>query len=138
MRRSGLVYHERLLWHDPGSAAAVIPPGGMVEPGPHAESPERIRRINALVEVSGLGEQLVRLRPREATAEELTRFHTPDYLQRVKALSDAGHGDAGDHAPVGPSSFEIAALAAGACLVAVDAVVDGTVENAYALVRPPG
>ena len=47
--RTALVYHERFLWHDPGSAAAVIPAGGMVEPGPHAESPERIRRLNALI-----------------------------------------------------------------------------------------
>ena len=54
-RQTGLVYHERFLWHDPGSAASVIPAGGMVEPGPHSESPERIRRINSLVEVSGLG-----------------------------------------------------------------------------------
>jgi acetoin utilization deacetylase AcuC-like enzyme len=39
---------------------------------------------------------------------------------------------------VGPSSFEIAALAAGGCLVAVDAVIEEAVDNAYALVRPPG
>ncbi len=132
------MYHERYLWHDPGSAASVIPAGGMVEPGPHAESPERIRRIKALIEVSGLEEQLVRLRPRPATTQELQRFHTPGYLDRVRTLSEEGHGDAGEYAPVGPSSFEIAALAAGGCLVAVDAVAGGTVDNAYALVRPPG
>ena len=57
-RRTALVYHERFLWHDAGPAASVIPAGGMVEPGPHAESPERVRRINALIEVSGLGEHL--------------------------------------------------------------------------------
>ena len=33
---------------------------------------------------------------------------------------------------------EIAALAAGGSIVAADAVLDGTVDNAYALVRPPG
>jgi acetoin utilization deacetylase AcuC-like enzyme len=132
------VYNERFLWHYPGPAASVIAAGGMVEPGPHAESPERIRRLNALVEVSGLGEELVRLRPRPAAREELLRFHTPEYVDRVKTLSDAGFGDAGEFAPVGPSSFEIAALAAGACLVAADGVLAGEVDNAYALVRPPG
>jgi acetoin utilization deacetylase AcuC-like enzyme len=110
----------------------------MVEPGPHAESPERIRRLRALIEVSGLEEDLVRLRPRLATDDELQRLHTPEYVERVKRLSEAGFGDAGDFAPVGPSSFEIAALAAGGCQVAVDAVLEGAVENAYALVRPPG
>jgi acetoin utilization deacetylase AcuC-like enzyme len=116
----------------------VIPAGGMVEPGPHAESPERIRRLHALIEVCGLEEALVRLRPRPADDDELCRFHTAEYVERVKRLSKEGHGDAGEFAPVGPSSFEIAALAAGGCLVAVDAVLEGAVDNAYALVRPPG
>jgi len=137
-RTTGLVYHERYLWHYPGPAASVIPAGGMVEPGPHAESPERIRRMHALIDVSGLGDELVRLRPRPATDVELQRFHTAEYVEHVKQLSEAGFGDAGEFAPVGPSSFEIAALSAGGCLVAVDAVLDGTVDNAYALVRPPG
>ena len=137
-RRTALVYHERFLWHDAGPAASVIPAGGMVEPGPHAESPDRVRRINALIEVSGLGEHLRRLRPRPATPEELGRFHTAAYIERVRGLSDGPGGDAGEYAPVGPSSFEIASLAAGACLTAVDAVVGGHADNAYALVRPPG
>src|SRR4051794_3489716 len=127
-----------MLWHDPGSAASVIPPGGFVEPGPHSESPERVRRIRSLVEVSGLGEQLVNLRPRMAERDELLRFHTPAYLDRVAELSEAGHGDAGTYSPVGPSTYEIAVLSAGACLTAVDAVLAGELDNAYALVRPPG
>jgi acetoin utilization deacetylase AcuC-like enzyme len=127
-----------MLWHDPGSAASVIPPGGFVEPGPHSESPERVRRIRSLVEVSGLGEQLVQLRPRMAERDELLRFHTAAYLDRVAELSEAGHGDAGYYSPVGPSTYEIAVLSAGACLTAVDGVLAGELDNAYALVRPPG
>jgi acetoin utilization deacetylase AcuC-like enzyme len=136
---TALVFHERLLWHDAGSAASIVPAGQMVEPGPHSESPERVRRINSLIEVSGLGEQLTRLRPRAATLDELRRFHTGEYLERVKRISDGLEGgEAGATVGVGRSSFEIAALAAGACLTAVDAVVGGTAPNAYALVRPPG
>jgi len=137
-RRTALVYHERYLWHDAGSAASVIPAGEMVEPGPHAESPERVRRINALIEVSGLGERVERLRPRAATLDELLRFHSEAYVRRVQELSDGEGGDAGEYAPVGRSSYEIALLAVGGCLTAVDAVVDGRADNAYALVRPPG
>jgi acetoin utilization deacetylase AcuC-like enzyme len=138
LRRTGLVYHERFLWHDPGSAASVVPAGGMVEPGPHSESPERIRRINSLVEVSGLGEHLHRLRPTAATGQQVTRVHTAAYVEFVRQLSDGAGGDAGDNALVHRSSYEIALLSAGACITAVDAVVDGVVDNAYALVRPPG
>jgi acetoin utilization deacetylase AcuC-like enzyme len=138
LRRTGLVYHERYLWHDAGAAASVIPAGGMVEPGPHAESPERIRRVNSLVEVSGLGDRLIRLRPRPARLDELLRFHTRDYVERVRQLSEGAGGDAGDFAPVNRSSYDVAVLAAGGCLTAVDAVIEGRVDNAYALVRPPG
>ena len=137
-RRTGLVFHERMLWHDPGSAAAVMAPAAFVEPGPHSESPERVRRIRSLVEVSGLGEQLVQPRPRMAERDELLRLHTPAYLERVAELSAAGHGDAGFFSPVGACTYEIASLAAGACLTAVDLVLAGELDNAYALVRPPG
>src|SRR3981081_1607884 len=102
--RTGLLFHERMLWHDPGSAAAGIPPGGFGQPGPHAESPERVRRIWSLIEVSGLGEQIAHPRVRTASREELLRFHTAAYLDRVALLSEQGHGDAGSYSPVGPSS----------------------------------
>lgn len=137
-RRTGLVFHERFLWHDAGSAASVIPAGGMVEPGPHSESPERIRRINSLVEVSGLGEHLHRLRPTVACVDDVARVHTPAYVELVRQLSDGAGGDAGDNAFVHRSSYEIALLSVGACITAVEAVVAGAVDNAYALVRPPG
>jgi acetoin utilization deacetylase AcuC-like enzyme len=68
----------------------------------------------------------------------LERFHTADYIARVKALSAEMGGDAGEFAALGPGSFEIAALAVGGCIAAADAVLDGRVNNAYALVRPPG
>ncbi|MHB1809613.1 MAG: class II histone deacetylase [Solirubrobacteraceae bacterium] len=138
MRRTGFLFHERYLWHDSGSAASVIPAGGMAQPGPHAESPERVGRIRALVEVSGLADRLVRLPARAASEEELGRFHTAEYIARVRELSDGEGGESGQFAHVGPSSCEIAALAAGGALAAVEAVVAGDVENAYALVRPPG
>ena len=137
-RRTALVYHERFLWHDAGPAASVIPAGGMVEPGPHAESPERVRRINALIEVSGLGEQPSAAAAAAGDAGGARPVpHRRVYRARAR-LSDGPGGDAGEYAPVGPSSFEIASLAAGACLTAVDAVVGGDADNAYALVRPPG
>ena len=39
---------------------------------------------------------------------------------------------------IGPRGAEIARLSLGGVLAAVDAVLDGTVDNAYCLVRPPG
>lgn len=126
------------MWHDTGSAAGWIPAGGYVQPEKHIESPESKRRLRGLLEVTGLLEELIVIRPRAATTEELLRFHTPEYVSRVESLSRAGYGDAGQSAPVGPDSYAVALLAAGGCIEAMDAVIAGRVRNAYALVRPPG
>ena len=97
-----------------------------------------MRRIKSLVEVSGLGERLTHLRPRAATRAEVERYHCASYVDRLQELSEIGRGDAGSGALVGPSSFEIALLAVGGCITAVEAVVAGQIDNAYALVRSPG
>ena len=135
---TGLVWHELYMWHDTGTSAWVIPAGLTVEPLGHVENADGKRRIRNLLEVSGLIDHLVQLKPRMATRDEILRLHGSEYVDQIqKASSDAG-GDAGDLTPFGPGSYEIALLAAGGCITAVDAVLDEKVDNAYALVRPPG
>ncbi len=119
-------------------AAAWEPTGPPVEPEPAVESPASKRRLASLIEVSGLGGQVHRIDPRAATREELLRLHTPGYIDRIEKMSAGTGGDAGEVAVFGHGGFEIASLAAGGCLAAVETVMAGTVENAYALVRPPG
>lgn len=138
MRRTGLVWHERYMWHDTGSGTSELASGGWLEPHVHVESPDTKRRLKNLLDASGLTEQLIVLPPRPATVEELCRVHGLAYVERIRELSAGRGGDAGSEAPFGNGSFEIAALAAGGTIAAVDAVLDGTVDNAYALVRPPG
>src|SRR5438477_224535 len=135
---TGLLWHELYMWHDTGTAAWVMPPGLTVEPFRHIESPEGKRRLRNLVEVSGLLDHLVQLKPRPANETEILRLHTPEYVERIRRMSAESGGDAGELTPFGPGSYEIALLAAGGCMAAVDAVLDGKVDNAYALVRPPG
>lgn len=135
---TGFVCHERYMWHDTGHAGIFIPSVGYVQPSEHAESPESKRRIRNLLEVSGLIEQLVPIRPRPATRDEVLRYHTAEYIDRIAALSDASGGDAGMTTPFAAGGYDIALLSAGGVLAAAEAVVDGEVENAYALVRPPG
>ena len=126
------------MWHDTGTGAWVIPAGLTVQPLGHLENAEGKRRIRNLLEVSGLIEHLVLLKPRAATEDEILRLHTREYVDRIKRESANLGGDAGELTPFGPGSYEIALLAVGGCITAVDAVLDGTVDNVYALVRPPG
>jgi acetoin utilization deacetylase AcuC-like enzyme len=135
---TGFVFHELYLWHNTWNWALVFPPGLTVQPGEHAENPETKRRLKNLIEVSGLIDHLTPIRPRPATEAEILRFHTPAHLEKIRSMSAAGGGDASELTPFGPGSYEIALLAAGGTIEAMDAVLSGRVRNAYALVRPPG
>ncbi len=142
MTRTGFVFHERYLWHDTGRQAGPFnaDASGWLEPDVrHRENADGKRRIRSLLAVSGLLDQLVRVDPRPASEEEVCRFHDPAYVARIRSQSAATGGDGGDGAtPFGRGSYEVALLSAGGVIAAVDAVLDGTVRNAFALVRPPG
>lgn len=137
-RRTGFVCHELYMWHDTGNYAGPMPYGNPVQPGEHAENPETKRRFRNLLEVAGMNDHLQPIAPRPATEEEILRFHTRRHLENVRSISAASGGDAGVFTPAGRGSYDIALLSAGGVLAALEAVVRGDVDNAYALVRPPG
>ncbi|MFN3954761.1 MAG: class II histone deacetylase [Pararhodobacter sp.] len=134
-------FDERCLWHSTGEHALILPVGGWVQPpagAGHAESPESKRRLKNLLDVSGLTRQLAVHSADPVTREDMLRVHPAAYIDRFKALSDAGGGNAGVYSPFGPGSFEIAALSAGLAKRALADVLAGRARNAYALSRPPG
>ncbi len=138
MSRTGIVCHEHYFWHNTGASAGPLPYGLINQIDAHPESPQTKRRLLGLLEVSGVLDQLVRIRPRRATLEEIGRYHAREYIERVQALSAGVGGDAGELTPIGTGSFEIAQLSAGGCLEGLDAIVRGEVDNVYCLNRPPG
>jgi acetoin utilization deacetylase AcuC-like enzyme len=105
---------------------------------PSPETPEGKRRFKNLLDAAGITPQLVDVPSRLATVDEIARLHDRDYIARIKELSDTTGGDAGEETPFGRGGYEIALLAAGGAMNAVAAVLEGTIDNAYALVRPPG
>jgi acetoin utilization deacetylase AcuC-like enzyme len=135
---TGFVYHELYMWHNTGNFAGVIPYGNPVQPFEHAENPETKRRFRNLLEVSGLLKQLTPIEAREATDEEILRFHSKEHLEKIRAQNELYASETGMYTPMGRGSFEIAKLSAGGVIEAIDAVLDAKVNNAYALVRPPG
>jgi acetoin utilization deacetylase AcuC-like enzyme len=135
---TGFLWDERYMWHDSRTWADFAPPAMLLEPEPSLESVATKRRFKNLIDVSGIAPHLTWLDARPATVAEVERLHTPSYVARIRELSAGAGGEAGDGTPFGRGSYEIALLAAGGCLAAVDAVLDGVVRTAYALVRPPG
>ncbi|MDZ4392246.1 class II histone deacetylase [Cypionkella sp.] len=136
-------YHdERCLWHSGGEQALFLPVGGYVQPPSatgFAENPETKRRFKNLLEVAGIWPQLDVRSAAASAGADLLRVHTVAYLDKLKAMSDAGGGNIPPHfAPFGQGSFEIACLSSGLVKQAVEDVVTGGVARAYALSRPPG
>ncbi|MDW3180929.1 class II histone deacetylase [Roseobacter sp.] len=138
---TGFFWDEKCFWHAGGSYAFTLPIGGHVQPlaaGGLPESPETKRRLKNLMDVTGLSQELDMRTAPEATREMLLRVHPQSYLDAFKEMSDAGGGELGRRTPFAEGGYEIAALSAGLAVAAVDAVLTGAVENAYALSRPPG
>lgn len=131
---TGIAWDERFAWHDAGPASTHP----WAEPYPALDRPEAKRRLWSLLQASGFTDRLVPIKARPASEGELCRFHTPDYVARIRRLSEAGGGEAGENARFGANGFAVARLAAGACIEAAEAVLSGRVDNAYALVRPCG
>ena len=136
---TGFFHDELTLWHGGGDYALTLPVGGFVQPGAGLpESPESKRRLVNLLHVSGLMRELALQSAPPAGREDLLRVHPAHYLDRFKAVSDAGGGELGHHAPFQRGGYEIAALSAGLAKAAVRQVLRGELSSAYALSRPPG
>lgn len=136
--KTGFVWHEIYMWHSTGCHAGIHRPGLTIQPGIPFEEAQTKRRFKNLLDVSGLSEHLQAITAVALTEEQLQRVHTPAYLSALKQLSDGPGGQLCANTPVGNGSYDIAKLAAGGVVSAIDAVLRGTVKNAYALVRPPG
>jgi acetoin utilization deacetylase AcuC-like enzyme len=141
MKRTGFFTDERTFWHTGGIQSLVLPVGGWIQPpsaAGFAESPDSKRRFLSLLQVSGLAEKLDMRSAKPATREDLLRIHPASYLDKFKQVSDTTGGDLGVSAPFGVGSYEIAALSAGLAKAAIDAVLAGSLDNAFSLSRPPG
>lgn len=138
-RRVGLVFDDRYLTHNTGldliDRAAPYPFAELIA---HPSSPILVGRAKHLMDLHGVAERMTRIPPIVASNEQLSLYHTPEYLARVADLSATTGGDTGEGAPIGQGGDRVARLAAGGTIAAVDAVMTGDVDAAYALVRPPG
>ena len=105
----------------------------------HPENAGRLRAIHEMLDVSGLRASFHHLPAPRATLEQVTAVHRPEYVGALEQAMTRAPGYV-DPAPtyIVAESFEVAMLAAGGAARAVDAVLDGEADAAFALVRPPG
>jgi acetoin utilization deacetylase AcuC-like enzyme len=140
MPEVGLVYSGQFLQHNTNPYRLPISgsPLPFVEMVDHPSNPRLVERTLKLLDMSSISNHLLRVSPYSAPIEAITTYHALDYVEAVEELCLRGGGDAGQGAPVGPDSYGVALLAAGGAMAAVDTVMTGAAQYAYALVRPPG
>lgn len=139
---TGYVYHPAYLLHDPGPYPIVAdgtPRYPYEDVVPHFEGPLRVKRVKELLDLTGLASKLREVPARSAEVEDLYLYHTREHVRRVVEIATVlGYGDAGEFAHMSRGSYEVALLAVGGVMAAVDAVLEGSVRNCYALIRPCG
>lgn len=121
---TGIIYSERYLEHDLGPK--------------HPEKPERLRSIiKSLKENKQLFEKVQMITPTPASKEDIELVHDRSYIEKVKNSSKSGKMLDLD-TPTNPNTYELALLSAGGTLVMSEKIVEGELDNGFALVRPPG
>src|ERR671932_386275 len=120
---TGILFDERFLEHDDPT---------------HFENARRLQAINALLDQSGIRRELTALVGRPATEREIRAVHTPRLIEELQFLAYEGGGSLDPDTYLTGDSWAAACCAAGGVIRAVEAVIRGEVDNAFALVRPPG
>jgi len=125
MNKTGVVKDRRYLTH-------VMDPG-------HPESPERLKDIYHMLEEEEMrGRPLWKVKPRPATREEIEMVHSPSYIDLIASTADKSHVRLDGDTSTCEKSYEAALLAAGGLLELIKVVMQGKLNNGFALVRPPG
>src|SRR5215472_13523318 len=118
-----------ILIHSDRFAEHQTPPG-------HPERPERAEVFDAIAS-RWARKGVETVAPRSATHEQLARVHDADYVRRISETT--GRATALDpDTYTSPDSYDVALLAAGAAVDAVERVIGGSHRAAVAMVRPPG
>jgi acetoin utilization deacetylase AcuC-like enzyme len=118
-----------LLVHSARFVEHQTPPG-------HPERPERAEVFDVIADRwRERGVEVVA--PRAATREQLARVHDAEYLRMISETNGRS-AKLDPDTYTSPESYEIALMAAGAAVDAVERVMGGSHRAAVALVRPPG
>jgi acetoin utilization deacetylase AcuC-like enzyme len=123
-RKTGIVKDGRYLRHDAGFG--------------HPESPQRLEKTYSLLEAPDMNGKFIDIAPRYASHEEIGMIHSMSYIKIVASTAGESFVALDPDTAATPESYDVAKLAVGGLCNAIDCVASGEVDNAFALVRPPG
>jgi acetoin utilization deacetylase AcuC-like enzyme len=106
--------------------------------GRHPECPQRLETVLEHLKQQQLLDRCKKGEFAAATIEQLQSVHTAPHIKHVEKFAADGGGRIETDTVCSVKSYEVARLAAGAAIAAVDAVIKGVDKSALCLVRPPG
>ncbi len=106
--------------------------------GAHPENAGRLQAVTRHLSFLGLDALCKRRACPPISLERLSYVHTPEYIASLGAFAGQGGGRLDEDTVVCPRSYEVALIAAGAAVDAVEQVVRGVDRTAFCLSRPPG
>jgi len=119
-----LIYDSKYLEHDTGL---------------HPENARRLEAIlSALNSDESLSRRLARITPQPAANEYIALCHREDLIHEIESICRRGETFVDVDTRVSPESFDVARLAAGAAIAAVDAAMKEEGGRAVGVIRPPG
>lgn len=105
----------------------------------HFENARRLESIlKALDADENLRGKMRNVAPKPASDEDLLRCHSESMIREIRDFIAHGGTHLDSDTPVSDKSFEVARLAAGAAVSAVNIVMGESGGRAFALSRPPG
>ncbi|HMB16957.1 MAG TPA: histone deacetylase [Pelovirga sp.] len=104
----------------------------------YPEHPGRISAIKEYLDENPVAGIQFKSGAAAATYDQLARVHTTSYLDHIFSLDGKRAWLDKDTTAVSPDSIKAAIAAAGNAIAAVESVVKGECESAFALIRPPG
>lgn len=101
----------------------------------HPESPQRLYAINRAIE--SLQDSLLLLSPIKVSESILELVHPPEHIETIRSICEYG-GSIDSDTICSTDSYDAAAMAVGAGIVALDGIKAGEFQRAFCAVRPPG
>lgn len=104
----------------------------------HPESPERLKAIDKLLKNFPWKSRIIDIPARQATFDELAWVHDSDYIKRIEMTKERSFTMLDPDTGAASDSYSAAVRAAGGTMEAINAVLTGQFDSAFAFVRPPG
>lgn len=125
MRKTGFLYDERYLLHDTGEY--------------HPETSGRLKAAYKGLEQAGILQHCIPVKAVRANQKWIEAVHSIKYLMRFEETCLLGmtEFDYPDN-QMCKDTYQIASLAVGGILEAGKMIMEGSIDNAFCAVRPPG